>query len=212
MYMIFIHLLGLAILEIIFYFYYIGPFEHNVFVDSFGRSIGGLIKKMDSNYEHPDMILNYTLGSNDELLNELETDANNSENNREEYNKNLFDNTIKIWIYCFVIINFFMIIYLRRNKLKCKKNLNTSTSQIELVNMTTNSNNNAEVFNHQENKKKSIYLKIGEYVFFAGLVLFFEYLFFQYVVLEYHIITDEQIQYLIYQQIYDFYQDYYIFN
>ena len=213
MYKIFIHLLGLALIEIIFYFYYIGPFEHQVFEDSFSRSIGGLIDKMDSEFEHPEIYINYTLNPDDKLLISLKNDAEISEKERNEYNNELLKRTIIYWVYGFFIFIFTFLFFYLKDKFKCYSNLNVSTSQLELVNMdTTNSNSNAtEHIQSSRFDYKGFFLKykkIFEYLFLGCLVLFFEYLFFKYVVLVYHIITDDQIQYLIYEQIYKFYQNY----
>ena len=66
---------------------------------------------------------------------------------------------------------------------------------------------------HIRNRRHgNLIFKSLEYLFFAGLVLLFEYIFFQYSVLKYHIITDKQIQYLIYKQFDEFVSNYYIIN
>ena len=92
MFSIFFHLLGLALLEILFYFYYIGPFEHNVFINTFGRSIGGLVEKMDESQEHPELILNISnYIKNNELLESLKNDSEISEKRRVEVNEELFN-------------------------------------------------------------------------------------------------------------------------
>ena len=168
---------------------------------------------MDSEFEHPEIYINYTLSPNDELLISLKNDAEISEKERKEYNNELLKKTIICWVYSFFVFIFTFLFFYLKNKFKCYRTLNVSTSQLELVNMdTTNSNSNATEhiqssrFDYKEFFIK--YKKIFEYLFLGCLVLFFEYLFFKYVVLVYHIITDNQIQYLIYQQIYKFYQNY----
>ena len=199
MYKLFFHLLGLAILEIIFYFYYIGPFENNVFVESFGNSIGGLINRMDSTYEHPELFLNVSkISSDDKLLQELKDESEISDRQRKDYNQKLFNKTLEIWFYCLgitilLIIIYYIIIYFTSNY---KRNLSQQIELVELNNEDIELNNNP-----QENTNKKKYcINILKYILFGGLVLLFEYIFFRFVVLEYHIITDKQIQYLIYKQ------------
>ena len=217
MYKIFLHLLGLAILEILFYFYYIGPFEHKVFEDSFSNSISGLIKKLDSNYEHPSFIINVNISDikrNDQVLNELKFSAKESEMEREDYNHELFMRTMSYWIYSFSALLIIMLIHFIFNNYHKIKNNFRENPEIELVELNQSSNDRFEDDSIQmEPKKNRIYIiDILKYLFFGGLVLLFEYLFFKYIVLEYHIITDNQIQYLIYQQMYSYNSDYYIFS
>ncbi len=203
MYLMFFHLLGLALLEIIFYFYYIGPFEHNVFVKSFGRSINGLIHKKDSTYPDSKIFNNITNYFNDsEFFNSIKQDADNSEKRRIDHNQELFNLTLKYWFICLGLAILITVIYYILKKSKYWNSSN-SDREIELVHLTNENNEiNEDKYNENNNlSKKKICLKITKYILFGGLVLLFEYIFFQYVVLKYHIITDQQIQYLICEQI-----------
>lgn len=160
MYKNFIHLLGLAIIEIIFYFYYIGPFEHHVFEDSFSRSIEGLIDKINSEFEHPEMVANYISSPNDDLLNLLKNNAEISERERQEYNNNLLKQTIIYWVYCFSLFVFTFLFFYFKKKIKFERSLNVSTSQLELVNMDTiNSNFNTTEETHHNCDYKEFLLK-----------------------------------------------------
>ena len=202
MYSIFFHLFGLALLEILFYFYYIGPFEHNVFIRTFGRSMGGLVEKIDASEDHPDYIVDLkNITQNDQILLKLQNDADISEKRRIKINGELFNSTMNIWYMAFgTLIGLILIYHLGKYYYK-RFNTNRERSQsIEMVNLNTeNTPNNYEELDKSETKKTKLWVKVVYYFLFGGLVLFFEYIFFQYCVLKYHIITDEQIQYLLYK-------------
>jgi len=227
MYKIFFHLLGIALLEIIFYFFYIGPFEHNVFVKSFSRSIGGLITRIDSTHDDPDIFLNISSFDNDDsFMNDLKIEAEQSDKDRIEYNYNLYIITMSVWGYCLIsvivitLFYYMVVFFMKRYK-------GNTQQSIELVRLTQEPLENidniedVEDTNKEQNEikeikeikeKRNLIFKSLEYLFFAGLVLLFEYIFFQYSVLKYHIITDKQIQYLIYKQFDEFVSNYYIIN
>lgn len=215
MYKIFFHLLGIAILEIIFYFFYIGPFEHNVFVNSFSRSIGGLIERIDSNHENPNFFLNISSFSKDDsFMNELKIEAEQSNKERIEYNNNLYLATISIWFYCLlfmisIILLYHLIKYFIR---KHKKNLLQNIELVELTHETIDNTEDLESIENKPTENKSLIIKLLKYLFFGCLILLFEYVFFQYSVLNYHIITDKQIQYLVYEQFNKFILNYNIIN
>jgi hypothetical protein len=214
MYKIFFHLLGIIILEIIFYFFYIGPFEHSVFVNSFSRSIGGLIKKIDYAHENPLYFLNISsFEKDDSFMNDLKNEADASDKVRIEYNNNLCIATILIWICCTVFL-IFTILFYHLIKYFIKKYKSKLHQNIELVELTNNSININSVKNieNKPNEKKNLVIMLLTYLFFGCLILLFEYVFFQYSVLKYQIITDKQIQYLVYQQIDKFVLSYYIIN
>lgn len=217
MYKIFFHLLGIAILEIIFYFFYIGPFEHNVFVNSFSRSIGGLIERIDSTHENPNIFLNISFFEKDDsFMNDLKNEAEQSDKDRIEYNNNLYLATVSIWFYCLICMIFTILFYhlIKYFIKKYKSNLHQNIELVELTNEQndTNSIENIENIENVPNEKKNLVIKLLKYFFFGCLILLFEYVFFQYSVLKYHIITDKQIQYLVYQQMNNFVLNYYIIN
>ena len=56
MYEILFHILGLALLEIIFYFYYVGPMETQVFENSINNALRSIIEK--PSYEDRQIIKN----------------------------------------------------------------------------------------------------------------------------------------------------------
>lgn len=215
MYSIFFHLLGLALLEILFYFYYIGPFEHNVFIGTFGRSIGGLVEKIDTTESHPEYIFDLkNITKDDDLLLQLEEDANESEKRRIEINSELFNKTMNIWYMALgTFLGIILLYHFSKYYYKRFYKGKPRSQSIEMVNLNTDDTQNYEELEIEPKKKNNkIFLKCISYLFFAGLVLFFEYIFFQYCVLKYHIITDEQIQYLMYKEISDYVSNTYIIS
>jgi|UniRef100_A0A6C0IW42 hypothetical protein len=216
MYSVFIHLLGLSLLEIIFYFYYIGPFEHNVFVAAFGKSIGGLVEKLDSSEEHPYINLNLTSIDNSSLIN-LKEESNTADIKRETHNYELFCETMHIWLLCIAVLVGFVILHMVYKYFQNRKNISGDDQHIELVSLTNEQdaaceNNNLSIQHELHTHYESPYIKVFNYILFSGLLLTFEYLFFHYVILKYHIISDVQIQYLVYSQIYEYITNKYLLN
>jgi len=231
MYSVFFHLLGLSLIEIIFYFYYIGPFEHDVFVATFGKSMGGLVGKMDSYEEHPYInfnLTNFTL-INDNFLSNLKEESNTANIKRETQNYELFRETIHTWLLCVAVIGGILILHMLYKYLKKKNIINTSGNDqhIELINLTNEQDTILEHTNSDHPRSdhpsstiqpespihtESTFHKVFNYILFSGLLLTFEYLFFHYIILKYHIITDVQIQYLVYSQIYEYTTNKYLLN
>jgi|SaaInlStandDraft_5_1057022.scaffolds.fasta_scaffold16059_2 hypothetical protein len=222
MYSVFIHLLGLSLLEIIFYFYYIGPFEHDVFVAAFGKSMGGLVKSIDSSEDHPYMKLNLTnyISDDDSFLNNLKEESNLADIKREQQNNELFYETMYNWVLAVIIFIGIFILHMAYKYIKNKKNIvNTGDQHIELVNLTNendtileNTNSTIQTESKTTSNNESIFMKVLNYILFSGLLLLFEYLLFHYVILKYHIISDIQIQYLVYSQIYEYTTNKYLLN
>ena len=133
---------------------------------------------------------------------------------------------MSVWGYCLIsvivitLFYYMVVFFMKRYK-------GNTQQSIELVRLTQEPLENidniedVEDTNKEQNEikeikeikeKRNLIFKSLEYLFFAGLVLLFEYIFFQYSVLKYHIITDKQIQYLIYKQFDEFVSNYYIIN
>ena len=107
MYNIFFHIAGLAFIEIIFYFYYIGPIETNIFQDSVKRIIAPLKNDANNNL-NPIVIVSpynstqYILIENNEennITQIIKNDVTRANDERDKYNNELFIWTIKCWIY-----------------------------------------------------------------------------------------------------------------
>jgi hypothetical protein len=219
MYSVFIHLLGLSLLEIIFYFYYIGPFEHNVFVAAFSKSIDGLVGKLDSSQDHPYINFNLTnfISDDNSFLNNLKEESNTADIKRKTQNYELFCETMHIWLLCIAVLVGFVILHMVYKYFKNIRNISGDDQHIELVSLTNEQdaaceNNNLSIQHESSTPSESTTMKVFNYILFSGLLLVFEYLLFHYVILKYHIISDVQIQYLVYSQIYEYTTNKYLLN
>lgn len=193
MYSILLHISGIAIIEIIFYFYYIGPFESNSFMRAFKSTVKSLIdyNKMVNNNNIINIGFLKKNITNDNLnfyLEDLKDKSDISKASRLSSNCQLFENTIIIWsIFFGISIIVFLIFYLF-------KKYNTNDE---------NENKNLIINGFKINKisnNKTLY-KVIKYFLLGGLILTFEYIFFQYVVLEYKIVTTDELQYVIISQL-----------
>lgn len=206
MYSIVFHIAGIAVLEICFYFYYIGPIESKMFQNN----ILLLIKEPLYDYDH--LIHQYPLITNvsefdsgviDVYYNEY-NEYNRGKLLREHANYNLFISTLYKWC-VFVAIGFF--IY----GLECKYNqyIKKDKSEINYIidddNIETNIEEYTPVYRKNSIDETNIYQplqhkyrnKIIYYVSFGGCVLLFEYLFFQYIVLYYKPLSINELRYII---------------
>ncbi len=96
MYSMLFHISGIAILEIIFFFYYIGPMETLIFqkkVKQLSDEPIGLIPNntIINDYEYS------TYNQTDIVLNELDSEQIDAINERETKNHQLFIDTIQYW-------------------------------------------------------------------------------------------------------------------
>lgn len=193
MYSILLHISGIAILEIIFYFYYIGPFESKSFMRAFKSTVKSLIDYNrllnDNNIINIGFLKeNITNDNLNFYLEDLKDKSDISKASRLSSNCQLFENTIIIWsIFFGISIIVFLICYLF-------KKYNTNDE---------NDNKNLIINGFKMNKisnNKTLY-KVIKYFLLGGLILTFEYIFFQYVVLEYKIVTNDELQYVIISQL-----------
>ena len=193
MYSILLHISGIAILEIIFYFYYIGPFESKSFMRAFKSTVKSLIDYNrllnDNNIINIGFLKeNITNDNLNFYLEDLKEKSDISKASRLSSNCQLFENTIIIWsIFFGISIIVFLICYLFKkyytNDENENKNLIINGYKIDKI-----------------PKNKSLY-KVIKYFLLGGLILTFEYIFFQYVVLEYKIVTNDELQYIIISQL-----------
>ena len=106
MYSILFHLLWLSLLEIIFYFEYIGPLETKTYKNTIKRLA-------DSNNDNNNYLIDPYNISNIINLNDIEYNTKNSEKERIKYNKNLYIKSINYWLillsFCFIFIFLFLI-------------------------------------------------------------------------------------------------------
>ena len=189
MYSMLFHISGIAILEIIFFFYYIGPMETFIFknkVKQLSDEPIGLIPNntIINDYEYS------TYNQTDIVLNELDSQQIDAINEREEKNHQLFIATI-------LIINRYR--HIKWSDIQQRASSITDEESLELVDV--------KIEPHLEikatpDKNKEMCYNITHYVFFGGCIICFQYLFFQNVVMVYDPLSIEEVKYITYTQLY----------
>lgn len=127
-YKVLLHVAGIAIVEILFYFYYIGPLETKIFTKEFGtliRSIDSDFKNnryfaiFDSNYNEyyvqNDTAKKAIIDKQNESLENMSEGVNDSIKENEKFNNNLLKQCIIYWI-CFMFL--ILLIYLLENTVR----------------------------------------------------------------------------------------------
>lgn len=148
MYEILFHILGLALLEIIFYFYYVGPMETHVFENSINSALRSIVEKPSyeerqviKNTLNNNPILKIILGNNTNYENDIYNQYKDSMEKRDLYNYILYNECIKYWLISFFILLFLLAViklityYLKRNKLFCYRLSTNNESGIEMTNI-----------------------------------------------------------------------------
>ncbi len=224
MYKIFLHVSCITVLEICFFFYYIGPLETDIFYSYIKRIIDGPLDKLDEtlgkwNVDRRQFIkMIYSQSEDSDFEKRLEQESVEGKNRREEDNEKLFETTIEYWslILAFSVFLFiceFLICYciIRRrgkNVLPVNQNEEDNNSDILenemiLTPYRKTSLDEQEIENQLEKGKKKKYLFLcvkttGHYVIFGVSIITFQYLFFQYVVFEYKPLSIDEIKYYVY--------------
>lgn len=213
MYSILFHLLWLSLLEIIFYFEYIGPLETKTYKNTIERLMN------NKYHENNNFLIDPYNNSNIIDLNDMEYNIKNARNNREEYNNKLYMKSLNYWLMLFGFIIFLYLILILYNYKKFidkKKETTLNESDIEFSTVrnrtltadTDDFSDNNESYIIQEpkfinyNKLKKIFIKKSVFYLFLGiLILIFEYLFFNYIIIKYKVLSDEEILNQIYKLI-----------
>lgn len=232
MYVIFVHVTGIAIVEILFYFLYVGPIESNVFENLMKGIVNREIK--DNKLE---LLSNFSEFSfdDDNLIDEISSNKEYGEKRRHSHNKELYNEAMQYWGYLllttFIVSLFQLVIYLYYNKYNKRKIITVDSEQsLELMNIRirnesvssddinflhndSDSNEPIDDLEANENDKfiiikkkltwKYIFKKIFYYSFFIGLLLAFEFGFFQLIVFNYMPLSSEEVEYIVYKAIYD---------
>lgn len=195
MYKILIHVSILALLEIIFFFNYVGPLESKIFKESFHKS------SIPHNDFEPIQI-NQTFNN---VTDYYQDKSNIAEHDRNNYNLQLYHKTIIYWIFLFsftILVTFIQLFYKEDEDLLEDINYD----EIEMIQINSTANNETDntnlLINNNKSKKNKMFIilkKIGYYIFLFGCILGFEYLFFQFIILNYHIISKEELEILIIQ-------------
>lgn len=226
MYTIFTHVAGIALIEILFYFYYIGPVETDMLKTSMENIVSNQEKKYTIKFEIPKR--------DDDLDKELKYFRNEGKKNRESNNSDLHDKALTYWSFFVTLTIVITIIELfikhRRKKKKriirlkssqeielmeVRSRLDSVTSEDGLINnqnlnILHPDNDIEELSDFRENnlilieRKKtliSLCKNVGYYIFFVLFLLAFEFVFFQYIVLNYEPLSDYELQYIIYTEL-----------
>jgi hypothetical protein len=213
MYAVFFHVSAIALLEIIFYFYYVGPMETRVFTKSLSNVI-------DENTKNN--IIQPYLNSNNIYLKQFQKNITNYydpliDKEREERNKDNYDlylYSIKYWTILlaasiFVFLLHILYYYYVNKEEIIKKSNSVSGFSIEMIETNENNNNNYEQMqirssdielNENKKYKKTIMKSFCHLFILIALILGFEYWFFNDIVLKYKIIDNKEIEYIIIKQ------------
>jgi hypothetical protein len=213
MYIVFFHLSGIALLEILFYFLYVGNMETNLFSDTINK----MLKSEDKNIEnyriknpvnesqYIDMINDLSQNSS-QIINYYYSKSKESENKRKHHNDKLFHKAIIVWVFIFgvsILVLILEIYYNKYNKKQMEKTDSVSNIALEMVQTSISTyespraRNNDEIIdtNQNEIKRKIIYTSIHS-ILLAGLILGFEFWFFNQIIMNYQVMSKEELEYL----------------
>jgi hypothetical protein len=217
MYSIIFHIAGIAILEICFYFYYIGPVESKMFEQNI------LLLLKEPLYEYNNLYIQYPIHkiitniseitniTEGKLIQNIYDEYKSARHMREKQNYELFMYTMKYWC---MLLGFGIFMYGLKYKYNLyKKKQKVSDTVIidivensELLRNTQDYRKNSIDESDPEQEPEQIIIqsphkiyrnKIIYYVSFGSCVLFFEYIFFQYIVLFYNPLSNRELRYII---------------
>lgn len=195
-YIYFSHIAWITMLEICFFFYYIGPVGTKIIM----RFIENMIKEP---IEDIDVILNkwnitrtqfindiYQIDDVTDVEHELYIDKQQGIHNRNQHNHALLLACTELWaLFCLIGILVYII-----EKCYCKKK--------QLLPYRKHSIDDNDDDSNEEFDKKIkmfIYCKNGtQYVFFGGSILVFQFIFFTFVIFQYKPLSIQEIKYFIY--------------
>lgn len=224
MYKIFLHVSCITVLEICFFFYYIGPLETDIFYSYIKRIINGPLDRLDESLaligidRRQFIQLIYSENGDDDIEQKLEDESQLGKEQRENDNLILFKTTMEYWS---IIITFTIFLFLSqmtfyycvmrkksKNILPINNHENDDSSDILesemiLTPYRKTSLDDEEIENQlkRNNKNKMLFLCLkttGHYIIFGASIVTFQYLFFQYVVFEYKPLSIEEIKYYVY--------------
>lgn len=193
MYVIFIHISGLAFIEILFYFLYIGNMETNMFVANIQHLLNN--EKTNINYN---MYNNSLLDDqNYSYVDYYESRSYNGEKNRIKNNNKLFTEALLgfILILCITMLVTIIEFYIKQTKIKKVASMET-VNNVCLEMVEFNSSNVVEQQPRVEEKNNNYKKAFVHAVLYAGLMISFEYWFFNNIIMEYKVISNEEIEYL----------------
>lgn len=232
MYAIFFHIGGIAILEICFYFFYIGPIESIIFQRKIKKLLENPSQKVNMFLHSPFFeqraskeAVSYFITqemklkpSNETLQEYLYQKSLFGLNQRKELNLQLFHQALLYWGYFILFSFFFFLVYCkyeRYNRLQKENGINSVLSNedyentqhdIELIHMPLyrkGSETSDELSSqipqwYHCNKKKC--KKVFYYSAFGCCIIAFQYFFFECIVSKYQPLSNEELNYIIYEK------------
>ena len=224
MYKIFLHVSCITVLEICFFFYYIGPLETDIFYSYISRIINGPLDRLDESLaligidrkQFIQMI--YSQNQDDDVEQRLKEESEFGKEEREKDNTILFKTTLEYWsiIIAFTIflflcqLSFYYCVMRKKSKnilpindIESDDNSDILENEMILTHYRKNSLDDEELEKQiKKNKKhKILFLCLkttGHYIIFGVSIITFQYLFFQYVVFAYKPLSIEEIKYYVY--------------
>lgn len=208
MYSILFHVCGIAIVEICFYFYYIGPMETVIFENKVKKIINEPFKTIPLLPSEHNYLERYLSTSNNQT-NTLIEQRDVAVKQREEKNYNLFIEIILYWtllctIACLSLLAHY--VYKRYQNTSADTSIH-SEQGIEMENLPlyrianrTQSHETLEITICTE-KRKKVSKKVLYYFLFGCSILGFQYFFFQNIVLKYDPLSIQEVKYILYQNI-----------
>lgn len=164
MYEVLCHILGLALLEIIFYFEYVGPMETKVFQDSINNAIKSITDRPTTEdkeriklYLQNDPLRNILNGNITIYEDKIELEHNKSVEERNKYNDSLYEMCLRYWIFSFFILLIIILLVFLFKYLSKKKYSNSlrfdinkiNTENINGIEMTTIHNDTLNEINYE---------------------------------------------------------------
>ena len=231
MYSVLFHVSGIAILEICFFFYYIGPMETKIFEKTVSRIMTGPIKSLDSLhtqfygiYPQTGQLIklvffgdNNSTQTTDELENDLKEERDEAMKERKQKNHALFIHIVEYWTILIGISIFIWLIehkyklYLKRKQNQVVVDISDDDDNLELTPIRTYRRNSTdEDDNETEEQRLNKYFSdktkkrigyVAHYLFFGACIIGFQYLFFQHIVLNYDPLSISEVKYLIFQRL-----------
>ena len=199
MYVIFIHITGLALIEILFYFFYIGNMETQMFI----KNIKHLLKNENLNINYNMYNTTMLESQNYTFINYYQARANNGEQERIKNNNKLFTEALLGFIIILTITFVVVLVEFMLQKKNIKKIRSLeSVNNICLEMVEYNSTNSHEIQRIDENPEPNKYIKfVIHTILYAGLMIAFEYWFFNAIIMKYKVISNEEIEYLFAEKI-----------
>jgi hypothetical protein len=203
MYEVFLHISSISLLEICFFFYYIGPLETRIILTYLRKMLNGsvstlniILSKWDIN---KDDFINtiYLIDNNSNAKKQLYLDSETGKEERITENEELFKETLEYWTMIMALTIFVFGIekiynYMQDKNVRYRKSSIDDEDEQSII-------ENSEIDESYRVKNMIKFCKLGfQYVLFGSGIVSFQYLFFEYVVFEYKPLSIEEIKYYAY--------------